>query len=82
MVIYTYTVPSLFFLSIINGLFILIEGIVQTLSLGMIKTSLDYKIFMIIVKKELVMRTQAEDKPREEWPRLQIWPKRKQLKVL
>jgi hypothetical protein len=77
MVIYTYTVPSLFFLSIINGLFILAEGIIQTLSFGMIKTSLDYKIFMILVKKELKMHAERKDKPREEWPRLQIWPKRK-----
>jgi hypothetical protein len=77
MVIYTYTVPSLFVLSIINGLFILAEGIIQTLSLGMIKTSLDYKIFMVIVKKELVMAAARKDKPRKEWPRIQIWPKRK-----
>ena len=77
MVIYTYTVPSLFLLSVINGLFILLEGIIQTLSLGMIKTSLDYKIFMIIVKKELVMAAGKKDKIRPEWPRLQIWPRRK-----
>ena len=77
MVIYTYTVPSLFFLSIINGLFILVEGLIQTFSLGMIKTSLDYKIFMIIVKRELVMAAGKKDKTRPEWPRLQIWPKKK-----
>jgi hypothetical protein len=77
MVVYSYTVLSLFILSVINGLFILAEGLIQTFTLGMVKTSLDYKIFMIIAKKELEMRAKRTDRPREEWPRIQIWPRRK-----
>jgi len=78
MVIYTYTVPSLFFLNLLLKLAEAFDGLVGVITLGFCHPGTNYPLFMELAKRELDMRAKNYRRHKnKEWPRLQIWPKRK-----
>lgn len=52
----------------------LFDSIVGLLTLGLVHSGLEFKIFMKLTLDEVELRKNRKETDREEWPRIQIWP--------
>jgi hypothetical protein len=76
MVIYYFRNFKLFLFDWLNAWSLLFDGLIGVMSLGGIKTWVNYQFFYKLVSMEMKLK-EKHDKRNSEWPRKMIWPKEK-----